>query len=247
MEQPFSFSRYPQFLETSPVGNWPARLDARYEVIIEANRDRLKGARVLDIASHDGRWTFAALDAGAAHVTGIEVRPEMAKAAEKNLASLGVSSSRYEFKVGDIFERAGVFRAGFDVVLCLGFLYHTARHAESLQLIRDTNASLAVIDTGIITQQGNFCAIRREIVNHPAMGHSATGVYDGHILVALPSKGALTMMLRHFGYGVRIVDWSKVITRRGVHFDMDKPLGPNNPLGDYARGFRSTFISTLRK
>lgn len=200
---------------------------------------------MLDIASHDGRWTFAALEAGAAHVTGVEVRPELVEAAEKNIESLGIARDRYRFEIGDIFERSDVFDTSFDVVLCLGFLYHTARHAELLQLMRNTGAQTVVIDTGLIPQPGNFCAIRREIVDHPAMGHSATGVYDGHILVALPTKQALTMMLQHFGYEVMQVEWPKLIASRGITTYPNRPLGPNNPLKDYGTASRGTFIATL--
>ena len=34
-----------------------ARLNLRHEAMIAANRDILTGARVLDLASHDGRWS----------------------------------------------------------------------------------------------------------------------------------------------------------------------------------------------
>src|SRR3954470_3000649 len=49
------------------------RMNERYEALFAGNRDIFKGARVLDLASHDGRYSFAALKTGAAHVTGVEV------------------------------------------------------------------------------------------------------------------------------------------------------------------------------
>lgn len=51
--------------------------------IIEEHREELNGARVLDIASHDGRWSFAALQVGAAHVTGIAGREHLVTDANK--------------------------------------------------------------------------------------------------------------------------------------------------------------------
>jgi len=44
---------------------------------IEQNREVFAGARVLDIASHDGRWSLAALESGAAHVIGVAPRAEV--------------------------------------------------------------------------------------------------------------------------------------------------------------------------
>ena len=54
------FSTHSRFFESSVVGSWPERLDARYEAIVTPNKDAFTGARVLDLASHDGRWSFAA-------------------------------------------------------------------------------------------------------------------------------------------------------------------------------------------
>ncbi len=52
------FGKYPRFLETSGTASKPDRLNLRYEAMIQANCDILEGARVLDIASHDGRWSL---------------------------------------------------------------------------------------------------------------------------------------------------------------------------------------------
>ena len=240
------FAKYPQFFSSSPVGNWPLRLNARYEAIIEQNRKAFNGARVLDIASHDGRWSFAALEAGASHATGIEVRPELLAAAEKNMDALAVGRDRYRFEIGDVFERSDVFKRGYDIVMCLGFLYHTARHEELFDLIRRTQAKLVIIDTGISKLEGNFLEIRQDVVDHPAMGHSDTGVVGGKILVGRPTKGAVCMMLSHFGYEVTIVDWADLIKRTGAKVAMGKPIGANNPLKDYANGTRTTFKATLK-
>ena len=41
------------------------RLDRRREFIVEPYADEIKDARVLDLASHDGRWAYALAAAGA--------------------------------------------------------------------------------------------------------------------------------------------------------------------------------------
>jgi hypothetical protein len=49
------FDDYPAFYASSRTAAFPARLGLRHRAIIERNRDVLAGARVLDLASHDGR------------------------------------------------------------------------------------------------------------------------------------------------------------------------------------------------
>ena len=55
------FDAYPRFYETSKTSASRGRLNLRYEAIFGENADVFRGARVLDIASHDGRWSLAAL------------------------------------------------------------------------------------------------------------------------------------------------------------------------------------------
>ena len=72
---------YPRFLETSETAPAASRLNARWRAIIGWNEAILAGRRVVDLGCHDGRWSFAALKAGAAHVTGIEARPHLIRKA----------------------------------------------------------------------------------------------------------------------------------------------------------------------
>ncbi|MET0970546.1 MAG: class I SAM-dependent methyltransferase, partial [Tardiphaga sp.] len=192
MNKPF-FETHDRFLRSSSVGNWPDRLNLRYEAIIDRTAGQLRGARVLDIASHDGRWSFAALEAGAAHVTGIEVRPELSAAAKINIAS-----DRFNAVTGDVFTQRAIFDQPFDVVLCLGFLYHTTRHEEIFELIRATHARTVVVDTRLTPGDGNFVQIHKERADDPAHGLADRGVRDEMILYGWPTRGAVTFMLDHF-------------------------------------------------
>ena len=77
---------YPRFMEASELEPQPQRLNERYEALFASNRDIFDGARVLDLASHDGRYSFAALKTGAEHVTGVEVRESLVGKAEETFA-----------------------------------------------------------------------------------------------------------------------------------------------------------------
>ena len=102
---------------------------------------------MLDLASHDGRWSLAALMSGARSVTSIEARPELVKGAAKNLAQYGYGADRARFLTGDVHQVLSTRDFDADVVLCLGFLYHTLRYNELLHGIRRTGAGYLIIDT----------------------------------------------------------------------------------------------------
>ncbi|WP_323792954.1 methyltransferase domain-containing protein [Nocardioides sp.] len=119
------FDEYPRFLDTSVTAAGQRRLDIRQEAMIAQHAHLLRGKRVLDIASHDGRWSFAALKtAGASHVTGVEANSALVSNAEETFQHYGVSKDQYRFIDADVFEvLADPARHGIevDVVMCLGF------------------------------------------------------------------------------------------------------------------------------
>jgi len=61
-----------------------------------------EGATVLDLASHDGRFSFAALRCGAAHVVGIENEPDLVQRHRTNMEYYEVPADKYEILEGDI-------------------------------------------------------------------------------------------------------------------------------------------------
>jgi Methyltransferase domain len=241
------FDRHDLFLRSSPVGNWPERLNARYEAIIAANRPLFAGARVLDLASHDGRWSFAALDAGARTVVGIEVRHELVDAANGNMLELNVAPDFFSFIAADLFERRDIFSSAFDVVLCLGIFYHTTRHVELLELIERTGAKTLILDTALTDQPGDLIALRAEDTDRPSSGFDWAGVRGGKILVGRPTAEAVELMLGHFGYAVRRFDWRALIGSMSLEPDLTAPQSASNPLGDYAQGKRGTFVATRKE
>ena len=147
------FDRFPQFAETSSTASRPARLNIRHHGMFESNQAIFTDAKVLDLASHDGRWSMAALDAGASHVTGVEGRAELVSEAESTFSMYGVDSSRYRFINDDMFDVLhdpvgnGI---DVDVVMCLGFIYHTLRYQDLFAGIRALKPKYFLIDTAVI-------------------------------------------------------------------------------------------------
>jgi len=98
------FESYPEFFSTSMTAASRNRLNLRHRALIEANETIIRGRSVLDIASHDGRWSFAALKAGARHVVGIEPRQHLVDFCHRHMARNGVPRHQFNFICGDVFN-----------------------------------------------------------------------------------------------------------------------------------------------
>ena len=99
------FDSFPAFYETSKTGIAPNRLNNRYIALIHSNKEIIRNSSVLDLASHDGRWTFAAIKNDAKRVLGIEGREEQVTESFENMKKYGITPEKYSFVVGDIFEK----------------------------------------------------------------------------------------------------------------------------------------------
>jgi 23S rRNA U2552 (ribose-2'-O)-methylase RlmE/FtsJ len=227
------FADYPRFYKTSQTSPYRGRLNLRYDAIFGENRDIFQGARVLDIASHDGRWSLAALACGARSVIGIEPRADLVKHASDNLAHYGYEPDRFSFITGDVFDVFQERELDVDVVLCLGFLYHTLRYGELLHGIRQTNPRHLIIDTvsQSMMSKGAIVNVRAEHVERE--GNAVIDVYSGDdtTLIGLPNLRAITTMVGAYGFTVeRLSDWG------GLLRDNPQLKG----VGDYAQQHRVT-------
>lgn len=106
---------------------------------IVSDRAELGGLRVLDLACRTGAFSTALANAGA-DVLGIEGRQE-------NLDHVPPSSARFE--LADVRDISADTHGTFDVVLCLGILYHleAADAVALLHTMREMTGGFAVIDT----------------------------------------------------------------------------------------------------
>jgi len=207
---PGFFTDHPRFLETSTTAVGMRRLNLRHEALIDANRDILQGARVLDIASHDGRWMMAALKAGAAHVTGIEARPELVENAEKTFAEYGADSSSYRFITGDLYGVLAREDLQIDVIQCFGFLYHTLRFPELFSRLSAMQPRHLVMDTRVLNQEGQLIKVLRNEVTKQAHAAAEEFAAGTKVLVGWPTPSALRMMLGIYGFTVdNEYDWNK--------------------------------------
>lgn len=210
------YDEYPRFYGTSVTRSEPDRLNQRHRALIQWNAGIIEGRRVLDIASHDGRWSFAAHKAGAAHVLGLEARAHLVEAARENVRHYGAPAERIEFRQGDAFAELDRLEVGgFDTVFCFGFFYHTIDHMPLLRRIARLRPKHVVIDTLISLSQAHVVEIKEEAVEAESNGAIGEPASPEHIVIGQPSKSALELMLRASGFGTpRYYDWLKAgITR----------------------------------
>lgn len=192
------FDRFPRFVDTSATGHTPHRLNARYIALIHSNRELIKDARVLDLASHDGRFSFAALQSGASRVVGIEQDPHLARVAHENMELYDVPRSKYDFVVGNIFDHLEI-RQQVDVVFCFGILYHIHDHMQLFSTIAEAQPRYLFIDSNVSQREGAVIELRNPVVGSPPP--------PGSQLESYPSKPALDAMLSSFGWTFDYFDW----------------------------------------
>jgi transposase-like protein len=200
-DQPFDstrfFDHFSRFVETDELGSVVDRLNARYLALIHENRQLIEGATVLDLASHDGRFSFAALKNGAAHVVGIDFSKDLVEKSLANMEYYNVPADKYEFLSGDIFELIGRVQP-CDVVLCFGIFYHINSHFLLLTKIAELDPRTLIIDSNISQLESAVIELRG-----PEDPRSLRkGWMEGY-----PSRAALDAMLSNFGWKFDYVDW----------------------------------------
>lgn len=200
------FDKFPEFYKTSETGSSPNRLNHRYLALIHSNKEIINNSSILDLASHDGRWSFAALQNGAKKVCGIEGRKELVQKSLKNMEKFEISQEKYSFIVGDIFEEIKKFKNNeFDIVFCLGIFYHIMDHMLLLNEIKQLNPKYIIMDTNVSTLKEPMISLREE--NSIKEANAISSGEDGKILVGHPSKKALELMLSHIGFDFTYYDW----------------------------------------
>ncbi len=229
---------YPRFMEVSELIPKPERMNERYEALFASNRDIFDGARVLDLASHDGRYSFAALKTGAAHVTGVEVRQSLVDKAQETFAFYGQEPESYRFVCGDVFQVLARETFDVDVVLCLGYLYHTYRHTELMYRLHSLAPRHLIVDTLVVPGRQPILRVLLER-NSEDIRRAAQDAYSAdRVLVAWPSVPALKLLLAAYGFEIEsMYDWKSRLAGRP----------PILGLTDYAKGKRVTLRCRSRE
>ncbi len=198
-----------------------ARMNLRHGFIIGPFENEIRNSRVLDLASHDGRWPYAFAGAGAREVVGIEGRAELV--AQFSDYPETPFKQNVHLNVGDIHEFLGslVSRGEkFDVVGVLGIFYHIMDHYGLLKLIHRLEPKLIIVDSEFMTAPWAHIAITSE---NTAKELNSTAHFESQTMapVGTPSRSALEKMALSLNYKTEWLDWDKVPAseRKGVKED----------------------------
>jgi trehalose 2-sulfotransferase len=207
------------------------RLRHRYKAIVMQNRDLFRDARVLDVQSGDGRWSFAAIDAGARHVVGIESRRRPVEIADGVFAKYGVKRGAYQFiHVAPLIGLNDFSPGQFDLVLCQDtadlsdpyFFFEQLLRLRPKHIILDTalNSRLRAVATFKLT----FKAKGRDKPTVDATRGKFVSI------TCIPNHELVARLCEHFEFRCQAVDWKRlgIVDWAG--------------LGDYEQRQRRTYV-----
>jgi len=158
----------------------------------------LAGKRVLDLGCNAGFWSLCAAQAGCDFVLGIDGRAMHVEQSQFVFEAQAIDRNRYEFRYGNLFELDFAELGEFDIVLCLGLLYHVTKPAELLEQIARVNRDLLVVDTTLFPFPGAFLHLRKESLEEPRNAVD----YE---LVMYPTRQAVLDLVQQFGYSTRVL------------------------------------------
>jgi trehalose 2-sulfotransferase len=207
------------------------RRRARYEAIIAHNRALFWNARVLDVQCGSGIWCLAALDAGAAHVVGLDSRIKPIRTAEDTFIKYGVEPDLYRFVRGRVLTKLTRFPPDrFDLIICqdavsdLHFLFSELHRLNPKHVIVDTSLNLRL--NPVVTFNTTTFKIRTQAAPAPGLKPRRRMAS----IVAVPNHEVITILSERFGFQCRAVDWRNLGFTDWVG------------IGDYENDRRRTYV-----
>jgi len=226
------FDNYSEFYKSQTRAT-PNRLNKRFLALIHNNRELIKNSIILDLASHDGRWSFAAIKNGAKKVVGIEVEKALVHKSIENMERYGIQKEKYSFITGDILKEIKKFQPNeFDIIFCFGIFYHIMNHMLLLSEIKRLNPKHLIIDSTISNSKNPIIEIRT--VNFiETIDLSKSEEFGNQFIEGRPSKSALEIMLKHLRFDFEYYDWenSGITNWEDIHdYHSSKVVSPKKAI-----------------
>jgi len=191
-----------------------------FDPLVQLLGGSLKGKRVLDLGCNAGYWALCAIEAGCDYVLGVDGRQMHIEQADFVFEVKGIERDRYRFEQGNLFDLDFSQIGQFDIVLCLGLMYHVSKPVVLMEKIAEANSDIAVVDTKLSNSPGAYLEIVHEPLDEPRNAVD----YE---LVTYPTRQAVIEIARQFGYSVAVL----------------KPkFGSYRNAWDYFLGFRRAFV-----
>ena len=210
-------------------------LNYRIDNLLWRQKDIICGKKILDIASHMGTFSYAALQMGASFTHGVDTEKRMVKKCFNLFEQHGIAQSSYRFDIEDIIEfLENTPENTFDTIFCFGLLYYTTEPYRLLKLMRSA-ARHIILDTFTAA----YAAIQGKdsIVIHPKVtdellslplllvtqtqpdkkAYRLPGSYirkDKELsLTTFPTETLLELWMQSLGMEYQRLDWSQYASR----------------------------------
>lgn len=133
-------------ISAEPTGD-EAKLRRITQLVVDLSDGNLAGLRILDLASLEGMYALELARRGA-RVVAIEGREANVEKARFAAQSLGLE---VDFQLGDVRDLSVERHGEFDIVLCLGILYHLDLEdaVSLLEGIRQVTKNALILDTAV--------------------------------------------------------------------------------------------------
>ena len=164
--------------------------------------------RALDAACNEGWFGFEVAKLGARAVIGFDARRENVRKA--NIVRAQTDARNVSVRVDSIFDISPSRYGTFELVLCLGLLYHLEDPMGALRRLRSVSTGLCVIDTEV-ARPGPPISVERGpqdgvVTTDEAIAVIAEPHFQRNPLASItgisfvPNLPALKAMLRHAGF-----------------------------------------------
>lgn len=194
------------------------RLDQNHvlkrSLVLSWIENNVKGKRVLDLFCANGAFSFEAAMAGAKEVVGVDFSEERVACAQilADIVRTKASWCTPKFLVGNVYKLTQTFAEPFDVVMCLGGLYHIADPPHVLDQICALTRERVILQTSqIIRGRGSWGEFKIP-KEDPAKG--VTSIVGGRGAWH-PTVECFENMVRHAGLTILESCRPSLMKRRG--------------------------------
>lgn len=168
-----------------------------FDPLVNLCNGSLTGLNVLDLGCNAGFWSLHAVESKCSFVLGIDGRKMHIDEANFIFEAKKIDTSKYRFINGNVLKMDLSDFGSFEVVFCLGLLYHVNNPIFLLETISSINTDLLIIDTTIYKRTSDnkdpVFLLQRENLDDPRMAVESPFVF-------IPTIEAIIFLLKRIGY-----------------------------------------------
>ena len=170
-------------------------------------------AAAVDLACSEGWFSHRLLEWGARTVSGYDIRDENIRRATLVRDRLGIDAERLRLAQADVYELDAARIGTFDVVLCLGLIYHLEDPVGALRIARGLTRGICIVESQLteqvepirhgwgqtghfMEQQGSWASYFEE--PHLQEGHPIAS--HGGVVSLIPNRAALLQAMSAAGF-----------------------------------------------